>query len=218
MYAPKHFEETRVDVLHDLIRTYPFGALVTLGPGGLDANHIPFEIDPGPAPFGTLRGHVARANPVWRDVAPDAAALVIFQGVDGYVSPAWYPTKAETGKVVPTWNYAVVHAHGVPRFIDDRAWLRAFVEKLTSRHEAARPEPWKITDAPADYIDKQVGAIIGLEMPITRLIGKWKVSQNRPPEDQDGVVQGLLRERGESGAAMADLVRRAKKERGAPSH
>jgi transcriptional regulator len=212
MYTPKHFEETRVDVLHDLIRTYPFGSLVTLTPGGLDANHIPFEVDPTPGPFGTLRGHVARANPVWRDVARDAAALVIFQGVDGYISPSWYSTKTETGKVVPTWNYAVVHAHGVPRFIDDRAWLRAFVEKLTSRHEAGRPEPWKITDAPADYIDKQVGAIIGLEMPITRLIGKWKVSQNRPPDDQDGVVQGLLRERGESGAAMADLVRRAKKE------
>jgi transcriptional regulator len=212
MYAPKHFEETRVEVLHDLIRAYPFGALVTMGPDGLDANHIPFEIDPAPGPFGTLRGHVARANPVWRDRAPDAPALVIFQGADSYVSPAWYPTKVETGKVVPTWNYAVVHAHGVPRFIDDRAWLRAFVEQLTSRHEAGRREPWKITDAPADYIDKQVGAIIGLEMPIARLIGKWKVSQNRPSQDRDGVVEGLLREGGQSGAAMADLVRRAKSE------
>src|SRR5688500_8120161 len=210
MYAPKHFEETRVDVLHDLIRTYPFGALVTLTPGGLDANHIPFEVDPTPGPFGTLRGHVARANPVWRDVTPDAAALVIFQGADGYVSPSWYPTEAETGKVVPTWNYAVVHAHGVPRFIDDRAWLRAFVEQLTSRHEAGRREPWRITDAPADFIDKQVGAIIGVEMPITRLTGKGKVSQNRPAPDRDGVVDGLLREGGPSGAAMADLVRRAK--------
>jgi transcriptional regulator len=212
MYAPKHFEETRVEVLHDLIRSYPFGALVTMTPDGLDANHIPFEIDPAPGPFGTLRGHVARANPVWRDRAPDAAALVIFQGVDSYVSPSWYPTKMETGKVVPTWNYVVVHAHGVPRFIDDRAWLRAFVEKLTSRHEAGRREPWKVTDAPADFIDKQVGAIIGLEMPITRLVGKWKVSQNRPSQDRDGVVEGLLREGGQSGAAMADLVRRAKSE------
>ena len=212
MYAPKHFEETRVEVLHDLIRRYPFGALVTITPDGLDANHIPFEVDPGPGPFGTLRGHVARANPVWRDRAPDAPALVIFQGADSYVSPAWYPTKVETGKVVPTWNYAVVHAHGVPRFIDDRAWLRAFVEQLTSRHEARRPEPWKITDAPADYIDKQVGAIIGLEMPIARLIGKWKVSQNRPSQDRDGVVEGLLREGGQAGATMADLVRRAKSE------
>jgi transcriptional regulator len=210
MYVPKHFEETRVGVLHDFIRTHPFGALVTMTPGGLDANHIPFEIDPAPGPFGTLRGHVARANPVWREGAPDAAALVMFQGADRYISPSWYPTKTETGKVVPTWNYAVVHAHGVPRFIDDRAWLRAFVERLTSRHEAGRDQPWSITDAPADFIDKQVGAIIGVEMPITRLIGKWKVSQNRPAQDRDGVVDGLVREGGPSGAAMADLVRRAK--------
>jgi transcriptional regulator len=212
MYAPKQFEETRIDVLHDLIRAHPFGALVTLTPAGLDANHIPFEIDAGPGPFGTLRGHVARANPVWRDLAPGVAALGIFQGADTYISPAWYPTKADTGKVVPTWNYAVVHAHGVPRFIDDRAWLRAFVERLTNRHEGKRPEPWKVTDAPADFIDAQVSGIIGVEMPITRLIGKWKVSQNRPPKDREGAVEGLLREGGESGAAMADLIRRAKRD------
>jgi transcriptional regulator len=212
MYLPKHFEETRVEVLHELIRAHPFGSLVTLTSGGLDANHIPFEVAPDPAPFGTLRGHVARANPVWRDRSSEVAALVIFQGPDTYVSPSWYPTKLETGKVVPTWNYAVVHAHGVPRFIDDRAWLRAFVETLTTRHESGRPAPWKVTDAPADFIDKQVGAIIGLEIPITRLIGKWKVSQNRPVQDRQGAVEGLLREGGESGAAMADLVRRATSE------
>jgi transcriptional regulator len=212
MYAPKHFEETRVDVMHDHIRAHPFGALVTMTAGGLDANHIPFEIHPAPAPFGTLRGHVARANPVWRDLAAGAAALVIFQGADTYISPAWYPTKAETGKVVPTWNYAVVHAHGIPRFIDDRAWLRAFVETLTRRHEGRRAEPWQVTDAPADFIDAQVGGIIGVEMPITRLIGKWKVSQNRPAQDRDGVVEGLEREGGPSAAAMADLVRRARRE------
>jgi transcriptional regulator len=212
MYLPKHFEETRVEVLHDFIRSHPFGALVTMTAGGLDANHIPFEVDPAPGPFGTLRGHVARANPVWREVAPGTAALVMFQGPDTYVSPAWYPTKADTGKVVPTWNYAVVHAHGVPRFIDDRAWLRAFVEQLTSRHETGRPEPWKITDAPADFIDKQVEGIIGVEMPIARLIGKWKVSQNRPAQDRHGAAEGLVREGGASGAAMADLIRRAKGE------
>ena len=206
MYLPKHFEETRVDVLHGLIREYPLGALVMLTSRGLDANHIPFEIDPEPAPFGTLRGHVARANPVWREAS--AEALVIFQGPDTYISPSWYQTKAETGKVVPTWNYAVVHAHGTPRFIDDRAWLRGFVETLTNRHESRRAEPWLVTDAPADYVDTMVGAIIGLEIPIARLVGKWKVSQNRPAQDRVGVVDGLSREAPRSGAAIADLVRR----------
>jgi transcriptional regulator len=208
MYLPKHFEETRVDVLHEHIRAHPLGAIVVASPNGLDANHIPLEIDPDPAPFGTLRGHVARANPVWKQ-AQDTPALVIFQGPSAYISPAWYPTKQETAKVVPTWNYAVVHAHGALHFIDDKAWLRAFVERLTDRHESGRPEPWKVTDAPADYIDGMVGAIIGLELPIAKLAGKWKVSQNRPAQDREGTIAGLLRDGGESAAVMADLVRRA---------
>ena len=209
MYLPKHFEETRVEVLHGLIGSHPLGALVTLTAGGLDANHIPFEIDPAPAPFGTLRGHVARANPLWREFSPDVQALVIFQGPGTYVSPAWYPTKRATGKVVPTWNYAVVHAHGVLRAIDDRAWLRDFVTKLTNRHEAPRRDPWQVTDAPAEYIDTQLGAIIGLELPIARLVGKWKMSQNRPAQDREGVVAGLRLEGGQAGAAIADVVRRS---------
>jgi transcriptional regulator len=209
MYLPTHFEEARVEALHALMRAYPLGTLVTLTPDGLDANHIPFEIDPEPRPFGTLRGHVARANPVWSETSAAAGALVVFQGPDSYISPSWYPTKAETGKVVPTWNYAVVHAHGAPRFIEDRAWLRAFVERLTDRQEAPRREPWKVTDAPADFIDRQIGAIVGVEITIARLIGKWKVSQNRPPHDRAGVVAGLAREARPSAAAMADLVRRA---------
>jgi transcriptional regulator len=209
MYLPKHFEETRVDILHGLIYAHPLGALVTLTPGGLDANHIPFEVDPEPAPFGTLRGHVARANPLWRDFSREVEALVIFQGPGTYVSPAWYPTKKDTAKVVPTWNYVVVHAHGALRVIDDRAWLRDFVTKLTNRHEARRRDPWKVTDAPADYIDTQLGAIIGLELPITRLVGKWKMSQNRPAHDRAGVVDGLRQEGGHAGAALADLVRRS---------
>jgi transcriptional regulator len=212
MYLPKHFQETRVQILHDLIRAHPLGALVVLTGRGLDANHIPFEVDPDPAPFGTLRGHIARANPLWRDGSRDVEALVIFQGAGTYISPAWYRTKSETAKVVPTWNYAVVHAHGAVQFIDDRAWLRAFVERLTDRHEAARPDSWRVTDAPAEYIEKQLGAIIGLEIPITRLIGKWKVSQNRPAPDRDGVVEGLLREGGHSAAAMAKLVRESRSE------
>ena len=210
MYLPKHFEETRVEVLHQLIHAHPLGALVTMTPDGLDANHIPFEVDPSPAPFGTLRGHVARANPVWRDASRDVEALVIFQGPGLYISPSWYATKRETAKVVPTWNYVVVHAHGALRVIDNRDWLRDFVEKLTNRHEAGRREPWKVTDAPADFIDKQLGAIVGIEVPMTRLIGKWKVSQNRPAADRHGVVEALRQEGDHAAAAMADLVRQSK--------
>jgi len=208
MYLPKHFEETRVEVLHELIRTHPLGTLVTLAPDGLDANHIPFEVDPDPAPFGTLRAHVARANPVWRSLSRDTRALAIFQGPDSYISPSLYPTKQETGKVVPTWNYVVVHAHGPLRAIEDRAWLREFVEKLTNRHEAGRPAPWKVTDAPAAYIDELLASIVSLEMPIVRLEGKWKASQNRPASDVNGVVEGLLQAGSESANAMAGIVRR----------
>jgi transcriptional regulator len=207
MYLPRHFEETRAPILHELIRAYPLGVLVGLTSSGLVANHIPFEVDPDPAPFGTLRAHVARANPFWRECAPDVEALAVFRGPDAYVSPAWYPTKRDTGKVVPTWNYAVVHAHGPVRFIEDRVWLRQLVEQLTNRHEAGRREPWRITDAPPDYIDRQLGAIVGIEIPITRLVGKWKVGQNRPPEDRAGVVEGLSQEGGDAAAAMARLVR-----------
>jgi transcriptional regulator len=209
MYLPKHFEETRVEVLHGLIRAYPLGALVTLAASGLEANHIPFEIDPDPAPFGTLRGHVARANPVWREFSRGTETLVIFQGPQLYVSPSWYPSKKEGGKVVPTWNYALVHAYGPLRTVDDAAWLRAFVAKLTDRHEAARPDRWHVTDAPADYVDKMVTAIVGIEVPIARLIGKWKVSQNRPAADRAGVVAGLEADGSETARAMAALVRGA---------
>ena len=212
MYLPKHFEETRVQVIHDLMRAHPLGTLVVLTSRGLVANHIPLEIEPDPAPFGTLRGHVARANPVWQEFSRDVEALAIFQGPNSYVSPSWYRTKKETGKVVPTWNYVVVHAYGVVRFIDDSRWLRAFVEKLTNRHETGRDDPWQITDAPADYIDKQLTAIVGLEIPISRLVGKWKVSQNRPAKDRDAVVDGLLQEGGHSAAAIADLVRESRSE------
>ena len=191
MYVPAHFEETRFEVLHQLIHEHPLAALVTLGPAGLEANHIPLELDPAPAPLGTLRGHVARGNPVWRELSRDVEALAIFQGPQAYISPAWYPTKRETGKVVPTYNYAVVHAYGPVRIIEDRAWLRGLVERLTTRHEAGRPGAWKVTDAPADFVEQMLGAIVGIEIPLTRLVGKWKVSQNRPAADREGVVQAL---------------------------
>jgi len=192
MYIPKDFEETRVETLHELIKTHPLAVLVTLTSTGLEANHIPMEIDPAPAPFGTLRGHVARANSIWREFSPDIQVLAVFQGPNTYVSPAWYPTKQETGKVVPTWNYAIVHAHGPLRVIEDREWLLELVERLTNQNEAGRPQPWKVSDAPADYIEKQLGSIVGLEIPIARLTGKWKMSQNRPAQDRAGVVEGLL--------------------------
>lgn len=210
MYVPSHFAESRIDVLHDLIRAHPFGALVVLAADGIDANHIPFEIDPEPAPFGTLRGHVARANPVWRSSSSQVDALVLFQGAHAYISPAWYASKKEHGKVVPTWNYAVVHAHGPLRVIDDRAWLLQFVAKLTDRHEAARNDPWKVTDAPADFIDTMAAGIIGIEIPISRLTGKWKVSQNRPEKDRAGVVEGLAHSPGDLERSMAHLVREKK--------
>ena len=209
MYNPALFKEERVPVLHEFIRRYPFATLVTLGPDGLNANHIPMEIAPDAGRLGTLRGHVSRANPVWQRVATDVEALAIFTGPQTYVSPAWYLTKQETGKVVPTWNYAVVHAGGPLRIIEDVAWLRRLVEDLTHMHETDRAEPWHVTDAPDDYITKQLHGIVGLEIPITRLEGKWKVSQNRPADDRAGVVAGLREAHDPVSQAMADLVAEA---------
>lgn len=210
MYVPSHFAESRVEVLHELIRAHPFGTLVVLAADRLNANHIPFEIEPEPAPFGTLRGHVARANNVWKDFSPQLDALVVFQGAHTYISPAWYATKKEHGKVVPTWNYAVVHASGPLRVIDDPAWLRRFVEQLTDRHEAPRSDPWKVTDAPADFIDTMTKAIVGIEVPIAQLTGKWKVSQNRPQKDRTGVAEGLLQNPNDAATSMAQLVQQKK--------
>lgn len=211
MYTPAHFEETRPEVLRQLIATHPLGALVTLTPSGLDANHIPFEfVDEGP--HGTLRGHVARANRVWQDFARTTDVLVIFQGPTAYITPTWYvATKPDSGKVVPTYNYCVVHAHGPLIVHDDREWLRGMVTRLTQRFEAQRPAPWQVADAPADFIDKQLAAIVGIEIPIARLAGKWKVSQNRPEADRAGVVAGLTAEKSAAGEAMARLVQQAGK-------
>ncbi|HYR89885.1 MAG TPA: FMN-binding negative transcriptional regulator [Terriglobia bacterium] len=206
MYLPKSFEETRVDVLHDLIRAHPLGTLVTLSKDGLDANHIPFGIDSSPAPFGILRGHVARANSIWNDQSRNSDALAIFQGPHTYVSPSWYATKMETGMVVPTWNYVVVHAHGELRAIEDLNWLRNLVDRLTTTHEADRQEPWKMSDAPSRYIDRQLAAIVGLELTITRLVGKWKISQNRSKHDRASVIRELTKQGGESSVAMARLI------------
>ena len=205
MYLPAHFAESRAEVLHALIRSHPLGLLVTQnGDGSIAANDIPFVLDASDdGSPGVLRAHVARANPLWRTARGDVESLVVFQGPQGYVSPAWYPGKAEHDRVVPTWNYVVVQARGALRAIDDREWLRAFVTRLTDRHEGPRPAPWAVTDAPADYVDTMLGAIVGIEMPVTSLVGKWKVSQNRPAADREGVAQGLDREHGDPALAAA---------------
>lgn len=206
MYLPAHFEEDRTEVLHQLIRDHPFGMLVTLGQGGLNANHIPFELDPAAGPFGTLRAHVARANPVWRDFNAELDVLAVLQGAQSYISPSWYPGKQENGKVVPTWNYIVVHAYGPMRVVEDPGWLRGLVHRLTERHEAGKAQPWKVADAPAEYIEKMLSAIVGIEIPITKLTGKWKLSQNRSEADRDGVRHGLRGMDNSDAAAMASAM------------
>jgi transcriptional regulator len=191
MYLPKHFAETDVSVMHELMRVHPLATLVTQGPDGLDANHIPLHLDASAGPNGTLRGHIARANPLAANPTVNRKILAIFKGPDCYISPSGYATKAEHGKVVPTWNYAAVHAHGELRLIDDRDWLLTQLDALTAEHEAGLPQPWSIDDAPADYIGKMLGAVVGIEIPIDRLVGKWKVSQNQPPANQASLIAAL---------------------------
>lgn len=208
MYILSQFQEKRTDVMHALMREHPLGTLVTLGPSGLNANHLPFEIDPTQGEFGTLRTHVARANPVWKKHDSAMEALAIFQGAQGYISPSWYPTKEEDGRAVPTYNYVTVHGYGPLKVIEDSDWLRSQVQRLSERHEAGRQPPWQLVDAPPGYIDKLLKAIVGIEIPLTRLVGKWKVSQNQPEVNRRGVELGLRREGDENALAMAEAVAR----------
>lgn len=205
MYLPSHFEENRDAVMHALVRAHPFGLLITREGEEPCADAVPFLIDAARGPHGTLVAHVARANPLWRH-AQGQRVLVVFQGPQAYVSPSAYAAKAEHGKVVPTWNYAVVQAWGRPRVIDDADWLRAQLEALTGAHEGPRAAPWHVADAPDNFVAAQLKGIVGLEIPVSRIVGKWKVSQNRPEADRRGVSEGLRGE-GLSGA-MADLVER----------
>jgi transcriptional regulator len=189
MYVPAHFAEDRVPVLHEAIQASDLATLVTMTADGLIASHVPLLLDPAPAPYGTLIGHLARPNPQAKGAIGEAMA--IFLGTDGYITPSYYATKRETGKVVPTWNYVAIHAYGTLRFINDRAHLLDIVTRLTNRHEGKRAAPWAVTDAPADFTQGMLNGIIGFELTITRLEGKRKMSQNRPEADRAGVVSGL---------------------------
>ncbi len=191
MYLPTAFRENRIDAVHAAIAGSGIATLVTLTADGLIASHVPMLLDPEPGPYGTLLGHLARANPQAKGALPGVEALAIFQGLDTYITPSWYETKRRTGKVVPTWNYEAVHAYGPISFFNEPERLRAIVTRLTNRQEASRAQPWAVTDAPEDFVQVMLKAITGFAIPITRLEGKRKMSQNRPAEDVAGVVAGL---------------------------
>ena len=206
MYIPKQFAEERVEVMHELMAAHPLATLVSHSTGGLNANHIPLHLCVEPAPYGALQGHIARGNPLLDEMGEGREVLAIFHGPNAYISPSWYATKQQTGKVVPTWNYAVVHAYGYLRVIEDAAWLRAQLDALTTHNESGQPDPWSISDAPAEYIEQLMSAVVGVEMVITKLLGKWKVSQNQPQQNQIAVSEGLQASGHSDSLAMASLV------------
>jgi transcriptional regulator len=205
MYQPPHFREDDLAVQHALIRAHPLGLLVTFGSEGLEANLIPFVLHASSA-LGTLKAHLSRANPQWRNFDPDQEALVVFQGPETYITPSWYAAKREHGKVVPTWNYAIVQARGRLTIKDDPDWLLQQITAMTDMQEAPRPEPWTVSDAPAPFVAAQLKGIVGVEIEITRIEGKWKVSQNRAEADRLGVSTGLRLSQDDASHRMAALV------------
>jgi transcriptional regulator len=226
VYLPAYFQESRTDVLHALMRARPLATLVTLAESGIVANHVPVETLPDPLPHGMLRGHIARANPLWREYRAGSEALAIFQGPQAYISPSFYPSKLETGEVVPTWDYAVVHARGTLRFVQDSVWLRALVSRLTDAHESSltdahessRRVAWKIDDAPSRYIERMLALIVGFELSIASLTGKWKLSQNHSAANRLGVATGLRATAGAEAGEVADMLSSLEDERQAGPH
>lgn len=210
MYQPPHFVETRTNVLHELIRSHPLGLLASNGPGGPVADLLPFVLHKAEGDKGVLRAHLARSNPHWQLIAaqPDVPVLVVFQGPQAYVTPSWYQTKADTGKVVPTWNYVIVQVRGIATVHPEPEWILQQVSNMTNLHEAGRHGPWAVSDAPDPYIAQQLRAIVGVEIAIAALDGKWKVSQNRPQADIAGVGAGMAKLPGENHQQMAALVRK----------
>ena len=209
MYIPAHFAMKSPQALHRVIREHPLGALVTMGPDGLDANHIPFEFDPAHGPLGLLTAHVARANPVWQQCQGGADVLVIFRGNESYISPNWYPSKHETHRLVPTWNYEVVHVHGRLTVMDEERFVRGVVARLTREHEASEPRPWKMGDSPPDYIAQMLQAVVGIQVAVQRIEGKAKLSQNREERDRLNAADTLLAKGAEG---LGQAMRTATKE------
>ncbi len=213
MYQPDHFRVDDAPQMHALMRAHPFATLVSAGSAGLYASHLPTVLKEEGA-HGTIECHLARANPHCRDLADGGEALMIFQGPESYITPNWYPSKGQTGKVVPTWNYAVVHAYGRPEVMDDADWLRRHVTELTAQQEAGEPRPWAVSDAPESYIKVMLRGIVGFRFAITRLEGKWKMSQNWDMTDRAGVVKGLAARARDDDAEVAELVARQLKSDG----
>jgi transcriptional regulator len=206
MYQPPHFREESLAVQHALMRAHPLGLLISQGPAGILANPIPFLVyDDGAK--GTLRCHLSRANPQWQALADEPDALVVFQGADHYITPSWYPQKAIDHKVVPTWNYAIVQARGRARIVEDSAWLLANVAALSDAHEGRRQKPWSVAEAPEAFVASQLKGIVGVEIVIEAIEGKFKASQNRPVADRAGVAEGLAGETGPQAPAMRDMVK-----------
>ncbi|MGE5492332.1 MAG: FMN-binding negative transcriptional regulator [Actinomycetota bacterium] len=211
MYIPNAFKEEDLKVLQDLMAQYPLATVVTIGPDGMEANPVPLLYDPAPregAPYGVLRGHLARANPQWQRFRPEAGVLAVFHGPQSYISPNWYPSKVEHGKAVPTWNYAVAEAKGSLTVIEDPSRLRRILAELTAVHEADQAQPWSLDDAPEDFIANQLKAVVGIEIAVTSLVGKWKMSQNRQEADRHGVATALAGG-GETARTVACLVARS---------
>lgn len=207
MYVPEHFREENIEELHALMRAVPFATLVTAGTGGgLTATHLPTLLNADHAPLGAVEGHLARPNDQWKTAATDQEALAIFSGPNAYIHPGWYPSKAETGKAVPTWNYAAVHAYGRLEIIHDMDWLEAHVRALSDEQERHFPKPWSMEEAPDRYIAVMLRGIVGVRLEITRIEGKWKMSQNRKAADRIGVVTGLRDQQAPAAGAVADLV------------
>jgi transcriptional regulator len=207
MYQPEHFRVDDVARMHALMRAKPLAAFISCGSSGLYATHLPTVLkDKGPS--GVIECHLARANPHWKDLAEGNEALMIFQGPEGYITPSWYPSKTQHGKVVPTWNYAVVHAYGRPEMMQDKDCLRRHLSELTAQQERSEAKPWMVTDAPASYVDVMLRGIVGFRFPVTRLEGKWKMSQNREVKDRNGVAKGLGQRGDGDDLEMAKLVSR----------